>query len=68
MPRFPRMITGLLSLIVYIAIIGLIVWAIITIVPMPQPFKTVIVVIGALVCLLILLGALGGAPIKLSMG
>lgn len=36
------MISGLLTLIVYIAILGLVVWAITTFIPMPPAFKTLI--------------------------
>lgn len=60
-------LTALLTLVVYVAIVGLICWAIVSIVPMPAPFKTVIYVIGALFCLLLLLNVIGGhAPIRLS--
>jgi len=54
------MLTSLLTIIVYIAIIGLVVWAITTFIPMPAPFKTLIYVICGIVCLLILLRMLGG--------
>jgi hypothetical protein len=51
---------GLIELIVYIAILGLIVWAVTTLIPMPAPFKTVIYVIAGIFCLLLLLRVLGG--------
>ena len=57
------MIVGLLTLIIWIAVIGLVICAITAIVPMPAPFKTVIYVIGALICLLLLLNALGAADL-----
>lgn len=50
----------MLELIVYVAIIGLIVWAITALIPMPAPFKTVIYVIAAIFCLLLLLRVVGG--------
>lgn len=50
----------MLELIVYIAILGVIVWGITTLVPMPAPFKTVIYVIAVVLCLLLLLRVLGG--------
>lgn len=49
----------MIALIIYIAIIGLIVWAITTLIPMPPPFKTIIFVIAGIFCLLILLRVLG---------
>ncbi len=57
--------TGLLELVIFIAIIGLVIWAITAIVPMPAPFKTVIYVIGALICLIFLLKALPNLGIDL---
>jgi hypothetical protein len=55
----------MIELIVYIAIIGLIVYVIPAVVPMPAPFKTIIYVVGAIVCLLILLRALPGLGVDL---
>ncbi len=49
----------MLTLIVYIAILGLIVWAITTLIPMPDAFRKVIYVLAAVVVLLLLLKALG---------
>lgn len=57
------MITGLLSLLIYVAILGLICWAITTFIPMPPQFRTLIYVIVGIVALLILLQFVtGGAP------
>lgn len=57
------MISSLLTLIVYIAILGLVIWGITTFIPMPPAFKTLIYVIVAIVALLILLQFVtGGAP------
>ncbi len=50
---------SLISLLVLIAVIGLIVWLLTTYVPMPAPFKTAIIVIAIVVVLLFVLGAFG---------
>lgn len=55
------MISSLITLLIWIAILGLIVWAITTLVPMPAQFRTVIIVIASIVALLILLGVVTGA-------
>jgi hypothetical protein len=55
------MVGSLLEFLIYIAIIGVILWAIVTYVPMPQPFKAVIIVIGAIIALLLLLKAVQGS-------
>jgi heme A synthase len=49
----------LFSLLVMVIILGLI-WWIITLLPIPEPFKTVAVVIVAVICLFYLLGLLFG--------
>ncbi|TAK94616.1 hypothetical protein EPO05_06055 [Patescibacteria group bacterium] len=49
----------LISFIILCAIVGVLVWAITTYVPMPQPIKTLIIVSACLVLVLILLEALG---------
>ncbi len=46
---------NLITLIILIAVIGFIVWAVITYIPMPQPFKTGIVVLAVVVLLLFVL-------------
>lgn len=51
---------GIVMLFVYIAIIGVIAYAITTFVPMPQPFKTLIYILGGLFCLVLLLKQLPG--------
>lgn len=58
------MISALLVALVYIAIVALIVWGITAIIPAPAPVKTVIYVVGGIICLLILLQAItgGGVP------
>jgi hypothetical protein len=55
----------MIELILLMALIGVIAWAIVTYVPMPQPIRTVIIVAAAIFCILLLLRALGldiGAP------
>ncbi len=54
------MMTSLLSLILVIAIIGVIVWFIITYLPMPAPFRGGIMALAAIVILIVLLKNLGG--------
>lgn len=57
------MITALLVALIYIAIISVIGWAIISLIPVPAPVKTVIWAVVAVLCLLVLLGAVtGGLP------
>ena len=51
--------TGIVELLVILAIIGLIAWAIISIVPMPPQVRTVIIAAAVLICLLVLLRYLG---------
>lgn len=54
------MTAGIIQLLVILAIIGLVAWALVTAVPMPQPIRTVIIVVATLLCLLIVLQAFGG--------
>lgn len=61
------MLTSLLTLIVYIAILGLIVWAITTFIPMPPQFKTLIYVSVGIVALLILLRVIQGGSLGISL-
>jgi len=63
------MLESLIYLIVYIAVLGLVLWLLIYVVeqlPMPPPFarvaKMVIVVIGCIILIYLLLGLVGGAP------
>lgn len=49
----------MISLIITIALVGLIVWLIITYIPMPAPFRTIIIVIAALFLILWLASLLG---------
>lgn len=50
---------GLIAYILLCALVGVIVWAVVTYVPMPQPIKTLIVVVAVVVLILVLLRALG---------
>ena len=49
----------MISLLIFIAIIGLLVWALVTYVPMPQGFKTCITIVGILFVVLLILSAFG---------
>jgi preprotein translocase subunit SecE len=45
-------ITSLLTVLLVLAVFGLIVWLIVTYIPMPPPFKTVIVAVAAIVLII----------------
>jgi hypothetical protein len=49
----------IITLIVWMAVIGLIAWVVTTYIPMPPPIKSVIVIAAVIICVLILLQALG---------
>ena len=51
---------GVIELLVFLAIIGLVAWALISLVPMPSQVRTIIIVVAVLICLLIVLRAFGG--------
>jgi len=53
----------MLGLILTLALVGLIVYLIVTYIPMPQPFKTIILVIVAVCLILYLMGVFGIADI-----
>lgn len=59
------MITFLITLLIVIIILGLI-WWVITVIPLPDPFakiaQVVVVVIGVLIIVWMLLGLIGQAP------
>lgn len=55
------MIESLVVALILIAIVSLVIWGIASIVPMPAPVKTIVYVIGGIICLLILLRALTGS-------
>lgn len=53
----------LIALVLYIALIGLVVWAITTLIPMPDTFRTLIYIIATVAVILWLLNLLGvGLP------
>ena len=63
------MITGLVYLLIYILIIGIVLWLalyVITQIPLPPPFaniaRVIIVVIGCLILILLLLNFVGLEP------
>jgi len=55
-------VTGLLTLLVVLAVIGLVVYLIVTYIPMPPPFKIVIYAVAAIALILWLLKSF---PLKL---
>jgi hypothetical protein len=50
----------MIALIVYIALIGLVVYAVTTFLPMPEQFKKLIYILGGILCLFILLRVFSG--------
>jgi len=52
----------LIMILLVVAVIGAFAWFLITYVPMPAPFQTVIVLIAVLFIILFLLRRLGGIP------
>lgn len=63
------MIESLISLLVYILVLGIVLWLalyIIGVIPLPEPFgqvaRVVIIVIGCLILILLLLGLVDGLP------
>jgi hypothetical protein len=60
------MITGLILLVVYLIVVGIVIWLLhylVNTIPMDEPFRRVanivIVVIGVLICILLLLNFVG---------
>lgn len=49
------LLTALLVFVILLAVIGVVVWAVTTLIPMPQPFKIAIYAVCAIVVLLLLL-------------
>jgi hypothetical protein len=49
----------MIGLLISIALLGLLVWVLITYVPMPAAFRSAIIVIAVLLLVLYLIGALG---------
>lgn len=56
-------ISPLISIILALALVGLVVYLVVTYIPMPAPFKTVIIAVAAIVLILWLIQ--GGLGIKL---
>ena len=59
---------SLIGLLVAVLIVGLIVWVIETLLPLPSPFQTVVRVIGVIIVLVLLiefLGVLGVGGVRL---
>jgi hypothetical protein len=55
----------MITLILAIALVGFLVWALTTYVPMPQPFKVAIIAIAVIVLILYVIRALGIADLPL---
>jgi hypothetical protein len=49
---------SLVGLLIFIIIVGLLYWAV-SLLPLPQPFKNIALVIVILICIVFLLNALG---------
>lgn len=50
---------GLIEFILLVVVIGLIVWVVNTYLPIPEPLKTIILVVAVVVVLVVLIRALG---------
>lgn len=55
----------MITLLIYILIFGLIVYAFNALIPLPAPVKTIFNVVIALVFLIWILNSFGGAPLRL---
>ena len=62
------MLVAFLWLILWIAMVGLVVWAIQTYIPMPPIFKTVITIIAVIFCVILLISFVSGTPLGGSQG
>jgi uncharacterized membrane protein len=58
-------VESILILILCLAVIGVVLWGVITYVPMPAPFKGVIIVIGAVLALIFLMRAISGGALDI---
>lgn len=63
------MITGLITLLIYILVVGLIVWLalyVISVLPMPAPFgqiaRVLVIVVGCIIIIMLLLNLVGDVP------
>jgi hypothetical protein len=50
----------IILLLVWLAIVGVIAWALVTYVPMPAAIRTVIIIAAVICCVLIVIQAVGG--------
>lgn len=53
------------SVLLWIAIVGVVAWLLVTFVPMPHPFPTLLIVVAVILCVLMALRAFGvsmGSP------
>lgn len=55
----------LISLIIVLAVVGFVLWLVITYIPMPQPVKTVIIAIAVLILVIWLLRSIGLPSIRI---
>jgi O-antigen ligase len=51
--------TGILGLLIALAIIGLVLYAIIALIPMPEVAKNIVIAVGVILMLIVVLRALG---------
>lgn len=56
---------GLIELVLVLAIVGFLVWLVVTYIPMPEPFKKAIIVIVVIVLVLYVLRLLGVGDIMI---
>lgn len=49
----------MITLLIMVCIIGVIAWALITYLPLPPIFRTVVILIAILICLVLIMRALG---------
>ena len=57
--------TGIIELLIYIAIIGLVAWVLTQLVPMPPAVRTALIAVAILIILLVVLPTLGGVDVAL---
>jgi hypothetical protein len=50
---------SIISLLVILALVGLVAWVLIKFVPMPQPIRTVIIIVAIVIAVLVALHAFG---------
>ncbi len=54
---------SIVMLLLILAVIGVVAWALVTYIPMPAPIKTVIIIVAVVACVLYALHAMGiGLP------